>query len=186
VQDGPTNGEQGVSMKSRQAYPRSQKVSVLVALFAVIGVGAGLTSSSDAQLPLNNYGGGTGPLPVPKPAHGRHRLTVPTKGATKSVRLSKSNTFTFAVGPFSENVSGTVSFVSSKAVASKKAKVSFGKKSFRARTGTKARIKVKLGSRARRAVKKNRTVRVIANIHVKDSSGNRSSKSLRFTLKRAK
>ncbi len=175
-------------MKRWVSRPRHQQVTALVAVSVVLCLAVGLSTSSDAAAPFGPYGGGGGPQePGPAPTLDKQGpfITAPG-GGSKALRLSRAGVLVFALGPFREDVRGTVSFATTKAVAATKRRLSFGTKRFRAGIGKKAKVRVVLPKKARRAVRRNGKVRVRARVVVRDFIGNVSRKSFTFTLKRPK
>ena len=116
--------------------------------------------------------------------------TGPTvKAASKTtVSASAAGVVSFTLGPFSEPVHGTVSLRSAaKVKASAKARyVSLGKRSFRAPSGKKVTVKVRLTSKARKLLDKSRKLKTKVTITALDALGNTTVKSLTVTVKPAK
>ena len=171
-------------MRHGSSRPAFRTIIIFAALALVATLAAGLTTSSDAALPFDNsYGGGSPQDPTP--TLDRTGPTVPAANATKPLRASKAGAFTYVLGPFREDVRGTVSFATTKAVATrKKRKLSFGTRRFAAKVGKTARIRVKLTRTARKTLRRSRTLRIRARVVARDFMGNRSTRSFTFTLKR--
>jgi hypothetical protein len=155
---------------------------VCAAMALVLALAIGVATSSDAASPFDNYygGGGQGQAPTLD----KTGPTIPKRGSSKASRLSRSGVFAFAFGPFGEDVHGTVSFATTKAVASKKHKLSFGTKKFAVKIGKRAKLRVKISKRSRRVVRRYGKLRVNAKVVAKDFIGNTSRRTYTFTLKR--
>jgi hypothetical protein len=166
----------------RDGRGRFQVVTVCAAMALVLALAIGVATSSDAASPFDNYYGGN--PGGNQPTLDKTGPKIPSRGASKASRLSRSGVFAFAFGPFTEDVHGTVSFATTKAVAAKKHKLSFGTKKFSLKIGTRGKVRVKLSKRSRRAVRRYGKLRVHAKVTAKDFIGNTSRKTYTFTLKR--
>jgi hypothetical protein len=173
-------------MRMRDGRGRYQVITVCAAMAVVLALAIGVASSSDAASPFDSYYGNNqnGNNQNQAPTLDKTGPKVPSKGSTKASRLSRSGVFAFAFGPFTEAVHGTVSFATTKAVAAKKHKLSFGTKKFSLKIGKRAKIRVKLSKRSRKAVRHYGKLKVNAKVVAKDFIGNTSKKTYTFTLKR--
>ena len=167
----------------RDGRGRYQVITVCATAAVVLALAIGISTSSDAASPFDAYYGGGGSQGQ-APTLDRTGPKIPSKGHSTASRLSRSGVFTYAFGPFGEDVHGTVSFATTKAVASKKHKLSFGTKKFSLKIGKRAKIRVKLSKRSRKVVRRYGKLRVNAKVVAKDFIGNTSRKTYTFTLKR--
>ena len=104
-----------------------------------------------------------------------------------SAATERRGSFALTVGPFSENVTGTVALVS-KAIRSggKKAKIKLAPKPFTAAAGTKIRVAFKLTKKQRKLLAKSRRVKMTATVIARDALGNPSTRTITFQLKAAR
>jgi hypothetical protein len=154
---------------------------------AALCLGAGLAGGSDAAPPFGVYGGYGGQQNQPEPMLDTDGPSTPARGSATGVRLTGAGVIVYSVGPFKEDVRGAVSFGTANAVAAKtakKRKVTFGRKTFRAKAGRKARVRVQLSRKNRLLVRRYRSVRVRARLVATDAAKNDSFRSYYFTLKR--
>jgi hypothetical protein len=155
---------------------------VLGSVLGVLALAGGMAAGSDAQGPFDVYYRPPEPVLTYDAAGPR----IPTGSAPSSIRLSRSGTLTYPVGPFAEPVSGTVSFHTVKAVSAKakKRKLTLGAKDFRARARQRAKVRMKLSRRNRAVLRRYGKLKIRTRIRAADANGNDSYKSLYFTLKR--
>jgi PKD domain-containing protein len=114
------------------------------------------------------------------------RVVIPRVNRTR--RVSRTGVFTFILGPFLEDVTGTVGFRSVAAVVSRqrrntRKRLKLGAKPFSVAQGGRAVVSAKLPKKGRRALRQRRRLRMRARVVLRDTLGNASSRSFRFTLK---
>ena len=124
-------------------------------------------------------GGATPPADTTGPA-------IPGAASAKAVTESKGR-FAFAVGPFGETVTGTVSIVS-KPIKSrgKTTKITLAAKKFTAAAGKTVKVAFKLSRKQRQLLAKVRKVTLTATVVARDALGNSSSRKVSFQLKAAR
>jgi PKD domain len=114
------------------------------------------------------------------------RIVIPRVNRTR--RVSRTGVFTFILGPFREAVTGTISFQSVAAVVSMqrrntRKRLRLAAKPFSAATGRRAVVTAKLPRKGRRALRRRNRLRMRARVVLRDTLGNASTRSFRFTLK---
>jgi len=146
---------------------------------SAVGVfGAGIVSGSDAQSPYNEYG-------KPSPGFDVTGPTISAKGVPTALRASRSGTFVYTLPAFRENVYGSVSFRTVRSVSvSRKRRLNLGATTFRAKTGQRVRVRMKLDRTERRVLRRYRSLRVRARVRATDGELNDTFRTFTFTLKR--
>ncbi|HEX5908928.1 MAG TPA: hypothetical protein VFY44_00450 [Thermoleophilaceae bacterium] len=158
---------------------RSRRGVVGVAVAAVGVFGAGIVSGSDAQSPFNEYGNQRNPEPD------ETGPTISSKGVPTALRLSRSGTFVYTLPAFRENVYGSVSFRTAGTVTvSRKRRLTLGARTFRAKKGTRVRVRIKLNRSERKVLRRYRSLRIRARVRATDAELNDTFRNFGFTLKR--
>jgi PKD domain len=128
-------------------------------------------------------GGGGPPGGGPTPDTTGPRIAIAS--INKIRRVSRKGVFTFILGPFAEDVRGTIRFESVTAVVSqvRRKKLKLPAKRFRAAKGKRVVIRTRLPRKGRQALRRRRQLRMRARIVLRDSVGNASRRTFAFTLK---
>jgi hypothetical protein len=114
-------------------------------------------------------------------------VVVIPAGPNRVIVVRSDGTFFFVLGPFSEDVAGSIVFSTVKPVAtSRKRVLVLARKTLSIRAGKRVKVKVKLSKKARRTLRRLKRVRVRAQVAVIDAAANRSNKRFKFTLKAPK
>jgi hypothetical protein len=111
--------------------------------------------------------------------------TVVIASVNKTRRVSRTGVFTFILGPFLENVTGTIVFESVAAVVAqnRKKKLKIAPRRSSVAKGKRLAIRTKLPKKGRQALRRRNRVRMRARVALRDSLGNASTRTFLFTLK---
>jgi Ca2+-binding RTX toxin-like protein len=138
--------------------------------------------------------GGGGPLlpvpPTPIPRDSGSGATADTTGpvipgtSTAPVTTVRGNRFAFAVGPFSEPVTGTIALVSNAIrYRGKQARIRLPALPFAAAPGKRVKVAFRLTRKQSRLLAKARKVKMTATVTARDVRGNATSRKFSFQLK---
>jgi len=112
-------------------------------------------------------------------------VLIPAKN--KSLKATRAGVVPFAFGPAQENTTGVLSLKSSGKVRATprgaKKTLALGAASFQALKGQDLVIRVKLGGKAQKALKRLKRLKVQATVTLRDAKGNATIETYTFTLK---
>jgi hypothetical protein len=113
------------------------------------------------------------------------RIVLPA--ADRSLTVSVTGVLQFGVGPFEEDVSGSVAFTAGPGAGGRAAvaaaRLRLGTKSFRAPRGRRVVVRVKLPRRALAQLRRRRRLTATAAITARDTAGNIARSSYRFSIR---
>jgi hypothetical protein len=187
--------------RSDRTLTGARRLVPLVALVLAGAIAASLETGPDATQararatlafpvfdpnPYQLPGGGNSGSGAPANDTTKPVIVIPAR-VNSQIVARRDGVFVFVVGPFGEDVAGTLLFATARPIsASRKRILVLARKALSIRAGKRLKVKVKLSKKGRRTLRRRKRLRVRAQVAALDAALNRSDRSFTFTLKAAK